>query len=100
MLCSSCRHCIPNVLATSIPNVYTRPDRSTMNRALRRGIRTLLQLVAAGGLTAIIAALADLAPNAKALILAGGTLLVAVAQNLLEASGTVPEVLPDRGPAT
>lgn len=69
-----------------------------MSRALRRGARTLLQLVAAGGLTAVIAALADLAPNAKALILAGGTLLIAVAQNALESSGAVPEVLPDRHP--
>lgn len=69
-----------------------------MNKAVRRGLRTLLQLIAAGGLTGLVTAISDgLSPNTKAIVLASSTLLVAFAQNLLEGSGTVPTLLPDRG---
>lgn len=65
-----------------------------MNRALSRAARTLLQLVAAGGLTALINAAAEgLSPNAKAIVLAASTLAVAAAQNLLEGLGVVTPVL-------
>lgn len=68
-----------------------------MNKAVRRGLRTLLQLIAAGGLTGLVAAISNgLAPNTKAIVLAGSTLVVAFSQNLLEGSGTVPTLLPDR----
>lgn len=66
-----------------------------MNRTLSRFLRTLLQLVAAGGLTAVIDALAGLAPNAKPFVLAVSALLVTLAQNLLESAGKVPTILED-----
>lgn len=66
-----------------------------MNRTLSRFLRTLLQLVAAGGLTAVVDAVADLAPNAKPVVLAVSALVVTLAQNLLEASGRVPTILED-----
>lgn len=67
-----------------------------MNRTISRGLRTLLQLVAAGGLTALINAIADgLAPNAKAIVLACSALVVTLAQNTLEAHGKVPTVFED-----
>lgn len=71
-----------------------------MNRAVRRGIRTLLQLVAGGGLTALVALIAeDLEPNTKAIVLAAFTLAVTFVQNLLEGTGTVPVLLPAPAPA-
>lgn len=66
-----------------------------MTRTLSRFLRTLLQLVAAGGLTAVVAAVADLAPNAKPVVLAISALAVTLAQNLLESSGKVPTILED-----
>lgn len=64
-----------------------------MNRTVSRGLRTLLQLVAAGGLTALINAVAEgLAPNVKAIVLACSALAVTLAQNLLETAGKVPTV--------
>lgn len=64
-----------------------------MNRTLSRAARTILQLIAAGGLTALVVALADgLAPNTKAVVLAAATVAVTLAQNLLESAGTLPTV--------
>lgn len=66
-----------------------------MNHAVRKGLRTLLQLVVSGGLTALVAALADgLAPQTAAIVLAGWQVVVTLVQNTLEASGTVPTLLP------
>lgn len=66
-----------------------------MSKALRRTARTLLQFVAAGGLTALVAALADgLDPVVTALVLAGGQALVAWAQNTLEELNVIPVLLP------
>ncbi len=67
-----------------------------MNRTTSRGLRTLLQLVAAGGLTALVNAIAEgLTPNVKAIVLAGSALVVTLAQNLLETAGKVPTVFED-----
>jgi ABC-type proline/glycine betaine transport system permease subunit len=67
-----------------------------MNRTISRGLRTLLQLVAAGGLTALIVAIAEgLPPNVKAIVLAGSALAVTLAQNFLEAHGKLPTILED-----
>lgn len=67
-----------------------------MNRTLSRLLRTLLQLVAAGGLTALVNAIADgLGPNAKAIVLAGSALVVVAAQNLLESAGAIGTVFED-----
>jgi len=65
-----------------------------VNRAFSRAGRTLLQLVAAGGLTALVNVLVvGLSPQAAALVLGGVTLAVTFAQNLLEGLGAVPTVL-------
>jgi ABC-type proline/glycine betaine transport system permease subunit len=64
-----------------------------MNRTLSRVARTIAQLIAAGGLTALVVAITEgLSPNVKAVVLAGATVLVALCQNLLEGSGTIPTV--------
>ncbi len=65
-----------------------------MNRTVSRGLRTLLQLIAAGGLTALVNGIADGLPgNVKAIVLAASALAVTLAQNLLESHGTIPPVL-------
>lgn len=76
-----------------------------MSPALRRGLakagRTLLQVVAAGGLTALVDALAeDLDPTAQLAIAAGWLLVVTFAQNTLETAGKLPVLLPSPGLVT
>lgn len=67
-----------------------------MNRTLSRTLRTLVQLVAAGGLTALVNTIADgLTGNAKAIVLSVSALAVVVAQNLLEGAGVIGTVLED-----
>ncbi len=62
--------------------------------ALRRMLRTGLQLVASGGLTAVVASLADgLSPGTSGVVLAGWQLVVTYVQNFLEDRGTIPVVL-------
>jgi hypothetical protein len=66
-----------------------------LNRGLRKGLRTLLQLAVGGALTAAVTVLADgLAPNTKVLVMTGWTVVVALLQNTLESAGTVPTLLP------
>lgn len=65
-----------------------------MNDALKRAIRTLLQLIAAGGLTAVVNTFADgLTASQATLVLAGWGFFVSWAQNTLEDHGKVPAVL-------
>lgn len=67
-----------------------------MNRTVSRGLRTLLQLVAAGGLTALFNAIADgLSPNLKSVVLALNLIGITLAQNFLESAGKVPTLLED-----
>ena len=67
-----------------------------MNRALSRTGRTFLQLVAAGGLTGLVAAVASgLGAWASAVLLAAGVLVTTFTQNLLESAGKVPTILED-----
>lgn len=67
-------------------------------RGWRKAVRTGAQLVAAGALTAAVNTFADgLAPNTKVYVLAGWTVLVALAQNTLETSGRIPTLLPTPG---
>lgn len=73
-----------------------------MNPALVRGwkkaARTLLQLAAAGGLTALVDLLAHgLAPGAAGAILVAWGTVVAFLHNFLETSGTIPVLLPTPG---
>jgi hypothetical protein len=66
-----------------------------MSRGLRKALRTIVQLVAGGSLTALVTAIADgLDPNVKAIVLAGFTVAVTYAQNALEAAGKIPVLLP------
>lgn len=65
-----------------------------MSQALRRAGRTLLQFIAAGGLTALVAALVDgLDVKSATLALAGFQALVGYIQNLLEDKGAIPAIL-------
>lgn len=70
----------------------------SLHRGIRKALRTLLQLTAGGALTAAVNQLADgLAPNSKVYVLAGWTVLIALAQNSLETAGKVPVLLPTPG---
>lgn len=65
-----------------------------MNDATNRIARSVLQLTAAGGLTALAGVLANgLGPVASAGLLAGSALAVIVAQNLLEQKGVIKPLL-------
>lgn len=67
-------------------------------RGLRKALRTIVQLVAAGGLTAAVNAFADgLAPNMKALVGAAWLVAVTFAQNAAETAGRIPVLLPTPG---
>jgi hypothetical protein len=66
-----------------------------VSRGLRKGLRTLLQTIAGGGLTALVTVLAGgLSPQASVLLMAVFTAITALAQNGLEASGKLPILLP------
>lgn len=65
-----------------------------MKEVWNRVFRTLLQLIVAGGLTALISLLANgLDPAWTALILAGWQAVVTAAQNYLEATKIIPAIL-------
>ena len=69
-----------------------------MKRAINRTLRTLAQLIAAGGFTGLVAAVADgLTPYTAGIVLAASTVAATFMQNLLEGLGTVPTVLEDPG---
>lgn len=70
-------------------------------RGVRKAARTLLQVIAAGGLTALVNALAEGLPATANLAVAAGWLLVVTfAQNMLETQGSIPTVLPAPGLVT
>lgn len=65
-----------------------------MNDATGRVLRSVLQLVAGGGLAALVAAVANgLSPTAAAALSLASALLVIVAQNFAEAKGVIPPLL-------
>jgi hypothetical protein len=65
-----------------------------VNDATGRVLRSVLQLIAGGGLAALLAAFSDgLGPAAAAIVSLLGTLLVTVSQNLLEENGVIPAIL-------
>lgn len=69
-----------------------------LHRAVKKGLRTVVQLVVGGALTAAVNQFADgLEPNVKVYVLAGWTVLIAVLQNGLEAKGSIPVLLPTVG---
>lgn len=66
-----------------------------MNRANRRALRTLAQLVVSAGFTAAVAVIVQgLTATQAGLVLAGAQLVVTWGQNYLEAKDLVPELLP------
>lgn len=66
-----------------------------MNEATRRVLRTGLQMVAAGGLTALVEQVARDVPGTwTPYVFIAGTLVVTFCQNLAEANGWMPVVLP------
>jgi hypothetical protein len=65
-----------------------------MNDSTGRMLRSALQFIAGGGITTVVALVADgLDPLAATLLLAGSTLAVIVAQNFLEERGSIPAIL-------
>lgn len=68
-----------------------------MNKGLRKAIRTMVQLIVSGGLTALVAAVANLDAATSAVVLGGWQVVVTFCQNALESSGRIPELLPPRG---
>lgn len=65
-----------------------------MSDSARRAIRTLLQLVASGGLTALIEYIAGgLSPFISGLLLVVNTVLVTFAHNYLEDNTSFPTIL-------
>lgn len=72
-----------------------------LSRGLRKAGRSILQLVAGGGLTALVTILAHgLNPGTEGLIMAAFTALVAFLHNFLETGGTIPTILPTPGLVT
>lgn len=70
-----------------------------MNRALRKASRTLLQVIASGAMTALVAAIAGgVAPATAAIILGAWTVVVTYVQNALEGAGAIPTLLPSKLP--
>jgi hypothetical protein len=66
-----------------------------VSHGLRKAGRTVLQLIAAGALTALVTALAGgLSPTVEGVVVAGWASIVAFAQNALEQAGTIPTILP------
>lgn len=64
-------------------------------RGWRKGIRSLAQTIAGGGLTALVAVLAGgLSPGAAAVLTAAFSALAAYLQNYLETAGSIPTLLP------
>lgn len=69
-----------------------------LSRGVRKGLRTILQVVAGGALTALVTAMADgLEPEMQALVMGAWIALVAFAQNWAETAGKIPTVLPTPG---
>jgi len=65
------------------------------NRGIRKGVRTLLQTVAGGGLTALVTVISGgLSPSYQTILMALFTAAVALAQNYLETAGKIPTILP------
>lgn len=65
-----------------------------MKDVFHRVVRTILQLIVAGGLTTLVNTLVNgLDPTYMALVLAGWQAIVTAAQNYLEETGVIPTVL-------
>ena len=71
---------------------------AAFTRGWRKAARTLLQLVASGGLTALVNQFGDgLSTNQKGLVAVAWMLVVTFAQNYAETVGAIPALLPTPG---
>lgn len=69
------------------------------SKANRRSLRTIIQFILGGGLTGLIAVMANgLSPRLTALILAMGTIAVTWVQNYSEDHEIIPVILPSPPP--
>ena len=76
------------------PQQAEQVNQSLDDTATRRTLRTLLQLIAAGGFTALVTQISKDVPDSYApYILLVSALIVTLAQNLLENYGVIPPVL-------
>lgn len=70
-----------------------------MNRANRRSLRTIAQLIVSAGFTALVSVVAEgLTPFQAGVTLAAAQVAVTWAQNFLEGKELVPEFLPPSPP--
>jgi len=75
--------------------------KPAMSRGLRKAGRTLVRLVAAGGLTALVDLAAHgLSPEAAAAVMVVWGTVVSFLHNYLETNGTIPAFLPTPGLVT
>lgn len=66
-----------------------------LTRGLKKGFRTIAQVVAAGGLTALVTAIAGgLSSQSSALLIGAFTAFVAFSQNWAEGASKIPVLLP------
>jgi hypothetical protein len=71
---------------------------TALTRGWRKAARTVLQIIASGGLTAAVDALAGgMTPEIRAVVAAVWLVVVTFAQNTLEASGRIGVLLPTPG---
>jgi len=69
-----------------------------LHRGWRKAVRTVVQVVASGGLTAAVDAVAGgLDPNTRVMVAAVWLVVVTFCQNALETRGTIPALLPTPG---
>jgi len=70
-----------------------------LRRGIRKALRTVVQLVAGGALTALVSMVAGgLSAAAQGTVMAAWTALVALAQNTAETAGKIPTLLPTSPP--
>jgi hypothetical protein len=75
--------------------------KPALNRGLRKLGRDLLQVIAAGGATAVVALITGhLHPEVAVIVAFAFKLLMVFAQNTLETNGSIPVILPSPGLVT
>lgn len=69
-----------------------------LERGLKKAMRTAVQMIASGGLTALVDALAGgLEPTTRLVVAAGWLFAVTFCQNVAETAGKIPVLLPTAG---
>lgn len=72
--------------------------KPALDRGLRKAGRDLLQVIAAGGATALVSMITGhLHPEIAVIVAFGFKVLTAFAQNTLETAGAIPVILPAAG---